>query len=134
MTSARPGATHGILLFAHGARDPAWAQPFEAVATLIRAQRANVCVKLAFLELMSPDFATAVGTMVSSGVVSIDVVPTFMAAGSHLKRDLPLLVEAARAAHPTVTIRLHPAVGERLEVQQAIAHACLSTVPAPARS
>ena len=28
----------GILLFAHGARDPQWALPFEAVATRLRQQ------------------------------------------------------------------------------------------------
>jgi sirohydrochlorin cobaltochelatase len=29
----------GLILFAHGARDPRWAAPFEAVAARIRAQR-----------------------------------------------------------------------------------------------
>ena len=129
MTCAAPGATHGIVLFAHGARDPAWAQPFEAIATLIRKQRANVLVELAFLELMQPDLETAIGAMARLGVSNIDVVPIFMAAGSHLKRDLPVLVEAARAAHPMLAIRLHEAVGEHLAVQEAIATVCLNTVP-----
>jgi sirohydrochlorin ferrochelatase len=29
--------TQGLILFAHGARDPRWAAPFEAVAARVRA-------------------------------------------------------------------------------------------------
>jgi sirohydrochlorin cobaltochelatase len=34
--------TQGLILFAHGARDPRWAEPFEAVAARCRAQRPGV--------------------------------------------------------------------------------------------
>jgi len=46
--------TTGLILFAHGARDPRWALPFEAVAARVRAQRPGVPVRLAFLEFMAP--------------------------------------------------------------------------------
>jgi len=32
-----PGTTRGLVLLAHGARDPAWAAPFEAIARRVRA-------------------------------------------------------------------------------------------------
>ena len=31
---------HGLILFAHGARDPRWAEPFEAVAARVRERAA----------------------------------------------------------------------------------------------
>jgi sirohydrochlorin cobaltochelatase len=35
---------HGMILFGHGARDPRWAEPFERLATKLRAQcAANPC-------------------------------------------------------------------------------------------
>ena len=40
---------HGLLLFAHGARDPAWALPFEAVARRCRDERPAQPVVLAFI-------------------------------------------------------------------------------------
>ena len=40
----------GLLLFAHGARDPNWARPFQAVADRVRAARPGVPVELAFLD------------------------------------------------------------------------------------
>ena len=49
------GAPTGLILFAHGARDAAWAAPFEAVAARARAQRPAWLVALAYLELMAPN-------------------------------------------------------------------------------
>ncbi len=39
----------GLLLFAHGARDPAWSAPFEAVAARCRAQPDAPAVALGIL-------------------------------------------------------------------------------------
>jgi lipopolysaccharide export system permease protein len=49
-----PRMTQAIVLFAHGARDPRWAEPFEAVAARVRAAAPGCPVVLAFLELMTP--------------------------------------------------------------------------------
>src|SRR5690606_24732027 len=75
----------GILLFAHGARDPAWAQPFETVADRLR-ERATVSgdeVVLAFLEFMTPSIAEAARTLVQKGCDRVTVVPLFLGAGGH---------------------------------------------------
>ena len=50
----RHDPARGLLLFAHGARDPQWALPFEAVAQRCRAARGADRVALAFLEFMTP--------------------------------------------------------------------------------
>ncbi|TMH04580.1 MAG: cobalamin biosynthesis protein CbiX, partial [Betaproteobacteria bacterium] len=44
----------GLLLIAHGARNPDWAAPFHDMAERVRAAQPGVPVELAFLELMSP--------------------------------------------------------------------------------
>ena len=49
----------GLLLFAHGARDPRWAAPFEAVAAAVRGARPGTPVQLAYLEFMSPTLLEA---------------------------------------------------------------------------
>ena len=43
-----------LILFAHGARDPRWAEPFQRLQALVQAQSPESVVKLAFLELMTP--------------------------------------------------------------------------------
>lgn len=111
----------GILLFAHGARDPNWALPFEAVAARLRARTqaqsapspdAAPEVTLAFLEFMSPDIATAGDDLAARGCTQVSVVPLFLGAGGHVRKDLPKLLEALSARHPGVSWRLCPAVGE----------------------
>ena len=91
-----------ILLFAHGARDTRWAEPFLAIAAQMRAGEPGVVVELAFLEMMQPDLATAARRLVDGGAERIDVVPLFLGQGGHLRNDLPPLVAAVRAAHPGI--------------------------------
>ena len=48
-TPTSPATTTGLLLFAHGARDPQWARPFEAVAARCALALGPQRVTLAFL-------------------------------------------------------------------------------------
>ena len=118
--------THALVLFAHGAREPRWAAPFEAVAARVRAAAPGVAVVLAFLEVMPPTLEAAVAGVVAAGATTVDVVPLFLGTGGHLRRDLPPLVDALRAAHPGVAIRLHAAIGEHAIVSDAMACAALA--------
>ena len=111
----------GIVLFAHGARDPEWARPFEAIRERLRAQRPESPVELAYLEMMSPTLPEAIAAVIDRGASSVTVYPLFMAQGGHLKNDLPKVLDAARAARPDVPVTLQPAIGEVPELLDAIA-------------
>lgn len=118
--------SHGIVLFGHGARDARWAEPFERLAARLRTARgADAPVSLAFLELMTPSLDTAIATQIAAGCSRITVVPVFFGQGGHIRRDLPQLIDACRAAHPGVEIRCATAVGEDDGVLDAIARYCL---------
>lgn len=110
-----------IILFAHGARDPEWARPFEHLRDEVAARVTGVKVVVAFLEFMQPQLADAIEALIAEKVCEIDIVPAFMAQGGHLKRDLPLLLDAARAKHPGVRLILRPALGEAPGVIAAMA-------------
>jgi sirohydrochlorin cobaltochelatase len=117
----------GLILFAHGSRDPRWAEPFEAVAAAVRERAPALAVRLAYLELMQPDLAGAVNTLINEeGATHIAVLPLFLGSGNHLKRDLPPLVDTLRAAHPGVAITLHAAVGEHPALTAALASIALN--------
>ena len=110
-----------VIVFAHGARDPAWAEPLQRICGALRQRRPALRVELAFLELMSPSIGEAVDSLAAEGVVRITVVPAFMAEGGHLKRDLPILIEAARQRHPELSMSVVPAMGMSDQVIGAIA-------------
>ena len=116
----------GLLLFAHGARDPRWAEPFEQVAAAVRAARPSMPVRLAFLEFMAPDIRTAAVALVGEGCTQVDVLPLFLGAGGHVRKDLPPLLDELRAAHAGVTFTLHPAVGEAQSLIAAMADIALA--------
>ena len=123
MSGAPSALREGLLLFAHGARDPAWARPFEAVRERLGALAPGVEVRLAFLELMAPDLASAGAELAAAGCEVVTVVPLFLGAGGHVRKDLPALVEALRRAHPATRFRLAAALGEHPRVIEALAEA-----------
>ncbi len=128
MTPSLPPA--GIILFAHGARDPRWAGPFQAVAERLRAQRPAVQVRLAFLEFMEPTLPAAGAELAAAGCLDVAVLPMFLGTGGHVRKDLPLLMDQMREAHPALRFTLHPAVGEMPAVTAAMAEVALGLLPA----
>jgi len=122
-----------LILFAHGARDPRWSAPFEAVAARVRATRPGAPVRLAFLEFMAPGLVEAGTALVRAGHGNVAVLPMFLGTGGHVRKDLPLLLDELRAAHPACRFELLPAVGEMPEVVAAMA-ACASAVLATPES
>ena len=127
-TTASPpsDSPRGLLLFAHGARDPQWAQPFQAVATRCAAALGSDRVALAFLEFMTPDLVAGGTQLVAQGCRSVDVVPLFLGAGGHVRKDIPVLMARLRAEHPEVRFQLRPAIGEAAAVVDAMAAVALA--------
>ena len=119
-----------LILFAHGARDPRWAVPFERMRDLTQAQMPAVGVHLAFLELMNPRLPETVAVLVGEGCTEVTVVPVFLGQGGHVLRDLPLIVEELHAAHPQLGVTVAEAVGENAGVLDAMVRYCVSTVAA----
>jgi len=118
--------SRGIVLFGHGARDARWAEPFARLADKLRVLAGpGTVVSLAFLELMTPDLPAAVADQAARGCSAITVIPVFFGQGGHVRRDLPLIVDACRAAHPGVPIHLAEPVGEDDAVLDALAAYCL---------
>ena len=114
-----------LILFAHGARDPEWANPMRRVQATVRSRQPGVPVELAFLEFMAPTLPDCIASLLADGVGKIVVMPMFIARGGHLKRDVPEMLAALRLAHPQVEFVLGDAIGEHALVVEAMAAAAL---------
>lgn len=110
-----------LILFAHGARDPEWANPIRCVRAAIAELAPSQRVELAFLEFMEPGLEACASQLVAEGYTRVTVVPMFIAQGGHLKRDVPLLLDALRQRHPGSEFVLTPPVGESASVIAAMA-------------
>src|SRR5574343_2072415 len=107
-----------LILFAHGARDPQWARPVEAVAHLLRERFSDRTVHVAFLEFMTPSLPDLVAQLVSDAAspLSIDILPFFIAQGGHLRKELPEMLDVLRLRYPDCQMRLLPPLGELPDV------------------
>jgi len=120
----------GLLLFAHGARDARWAEPFERLRERVARAAPEAHVILAYLEFMSPDLAAAAVTLCAAGCRKVTLVPVFLGQGGHVRNDLPQLLQGAAARHPECEFRLAGTAGEDDAVLDAIATFCLRQLAA----
>lgn len=118
----------GLILFAHGARDARWAEPFRRLQRKVEAARPGMPVTLAFLEFMAPDLPSAADALVVGGCRTLRIVPVFLGQGGHLRQDLPALVTAIRARHPEVAVDVATAVGEDDSVLDRMADVCVAGI------
>jgi sirohydrochlorin cobaltochelatase len=112
----------GIVLLAHGSRDPEWSRPFVQLAAMLSRRLPAVEVAVCYLE-HGPSFGEATAALIAKGTGSIRVIPVFLGQGSHVKQDLPRLVAATQRDYPGTPLRLEPAIGEQAQVIEAIAGA-----------
>lgn len=120
--------TRALVLFAHGARAQSWAAPFERLRDQAESRLPGMPVRLAFLELMEPRLPEAVAALVAEGAQDVTVVPVFLGQGGHLLRDLPLLADEIRAAHPGLRLQVAGAIGEDPGVQAAMTDYCVRSL------
>jgi sirohydrochlorin cobaltochelatase len=121
--------TSALVLFAHGARDAQWSEPFRAIRQAVAERRPDLTVEIAYLELMRPALGECVADLAQSGHATITIAPLFLAQGGHLKNDLPRLVSGLSAQNPATEIIVLPPIGEVTELLNAIADWLVNGAP-----
>jgi sirohydrochlorin cobaltochelatase len=122
-------AKSALVLFAHGARDAQWSDPFRAMQKAVSGRRPDLTVELAFLEIMKPPLAECVAELAGAGHGRIVIAPLFLAQGGHLKKDLPRLMKELGARHPGVDLSVLPPIGEVTELLDAISDWLVNSAP-----
>lgn len=68
-------------------------------------------VEHAFLELTEPSIPQGIDQCAARGVTELLVLPYFLAAGRHVREDIPDAVEQGRQRHPHMAITVLSHVG-----------------------
>jgi sirohydrochlorin ferrochelatase len=97
----------GFIVFGHGSRVESANQAVRDVASRM-AETGGYVTEPAFLELGRPGLSGAVDRLAERGVTRIVVLPYFLTLGTHLQRDLPVLVEEAAHRHHDLSICIAP--------------------------
>ncbi len=112
----------GIILFAHGSRDPLWSQPIEAIAHEISKVSSAYEVRCAYLELMPPNLEDVVIELAGFGISHIRIAPMFLGVGKHAREDLPAMTTRLAKNYPNIQLELMPSIGEHPELIAAISN------------
>lgn len=104
-------AAPALVALAHGSRDPRSAATVTALVNEVKAQRPDLRIEKAFLELAKPSFDTVVDKLVRAGHEEIVVVPLLLVEAFHAKVDVPELIASATARHPGLKIRATAVLG-----------------------
>ncbi len=102
----------GVILLAHGSRDPKWRAPFQQIVANCAATVGVDGVRLAYMEIADPTLADAVAELAAAGHTRIRVLPLFMSAGGHVAKDIPKQLDVQRAAHPSIDFEQLPPIGQ----------------------
>lgn len=90
-----------LVLVAHGSRNPGAAAVVRGVSAVVAAREPDLDVRVCFVDVHGPTVEETVADL--PGAV---VVPAFLAAGYHVRADLPARLAAAGAGHFPVTAAL----------------------------
>ncbi|WGL50927.1 sirohydrochlorin chelatase [Nocardioides sp. BP30] len=104
-------AAPALVALAHGSRDPRSAATIDALVAEVRAQRPDLRIEAAFLDLSKPSFPTVVDRLVKAGYDEIVVVPLLLTEAYHAKVDVPSAIAEVGAKHPAVKIRATAILG-----------------------
>jgi sirohydrochlorin ferrochelatase len=100
-----------LLLIAHGSRRSEANADLEHVAAELRRAGPYAIVEPCYLELAEPDFLEGAARCIAQGAERLLLVPYFLSAGVHVRRDLEGICARLASANPRVEIRLCEPIG-----------------------
>ena len=100
-----------ILLIAHGSRHTPANDDLHELAARVARRGEYAIVESCFLELAAPDIPAGGSRCVTRGAARVLMVPYFLSAGVHLRRDLTAARDDLGRRHPGVEFRLASPLG-----------------------
>lgn len=102
--------TDAVLLIAHGSRNADANADLHHLAEELR-QRGQGIVVASFLELAEPNIEAGGRACVAAGATRVVLLPYFLSAGVHVRRDLAAARDALAGEFPAVTFVLADPLG-----------------------
>lgn len=100
-----------LIAVAHGSRDPRSATTVTELVRVLRAQRRELDVHAAFLDLSAPRLGDVLAGVAGQGHREAVVVPLLLGAAFHARVDIPGTVARTAARHPRLRVTVADVLG-----------------------
>ena len=110
-----------LLLIAHGSREAQANADLHYLADELRRSGEYVAVVASFLELAEPSIAAGATQCVAAGAERVVLLPYFLSAGVHVRRDLTVARDCLAKQFPAVDFRLAPPLGRHPQLLEIVA-------------
>lgn len=110
-----------ILYIGHGTRSKKGAVEIRAFIERVKTRIDVPIQELCFLELTEPLIEEGFKTCVEKGATEINVVPLFLLAAGHIKRDIPEALSTWIAKYPTIPVKIKNPFGVQESILDAVA-------------
>ena len=101
-----------LLLIAHGSRQPEANADLHHVVEHLRGRGTYDVVEACFLELAEPDLEQGGRCCVERGAEQVIMLPYFLSAGIHVRRDLTNARQSLAERFPAIDFRLAEPLGQ----------------------
>jgi sirohydrochlorin ferrochelatase len=118
-----------LLLMAHGSREADANDDLHHVAGEMRRRGGFDVVQAAFLELAEPTIPDAAARCVEQGAKCVVMLPYFLSAGVHVRRDLAALREELTGRFPKIEFRLAEPLGQHPLLLEVVAARARQAIP-----
>jgi sirohydrochlorin ferrochelatase len=115
------GMRTALLLIAHGSREAGANEDLYYVAAEMRKRGGFAIVEPAFLELAEPSIKVGGARCVEQGAGRVVMLPYFLSAGVHVRRDLTAHRQELAARFPNVAFRLAEPLGQHPQLMEVVA-------------
>ena len=95
-----------VLLVGHGSKIEGSDEAMNQVIDELCKRDSATLFQSAFLELQSPNIPDGINLCIEQGADEVIIVPYFVQTGKHVIRDIPHIIDEAKALHPKIFIVL----------------------------
>ncbi|WP_404317412.1 sirohydrochlorin chelatase [Malaciobacter canalis] len=107
-----------LVIIAHGSRLESSNKEIHNLAEKLKINNIdnNLKITYAFLELCEPSINKSIKDEIINGCNEIEVFPYFLAAGKHVKDDIPKEIDKLKEEYPDIKFKILPHLGSCKEI------------------
>ncbi|MGG5253568.1 sirohydrochlorin chelatase [Neobacillus sp. SM06] len=117
-----------ILYIGHGTKAKKGAEEAKAFMQQVMEKVKAPIQEMSFLEFTEPSIEQGFFRCVEKGAAEITVVPLFLLAAGHIKRDIPRIITSLKKKHPAIKVDIRNPFGVQSEILDGVVELVRNTV------